>query len=152
VPRNRFVKDFFKRLREHRKVTDEEEDRVSEAIDRLFNLQEYPFTAMELSSTMDEEQGSEVFVRINSKGKSWPSAASPAAARAGFDPWSRARTRGRRSWIPGCCSAMDSRWMSDPDIRRFPARIRPLGRPAMPSRTLTTCAWGSPRRSTRCSR
>lgn len=69
VPRNRFVRDFFKRLREHREVPDEEEDRISEAIDRLFNLQEYPFTAMELSSTMDEEQVSEVFVRINSKGK-----------------------------------------------------------------------------------
>ena len=69
VPRNRFVKDFFKRLREHREVVDEEEDRISEAIDRLFNLQEYPFTAMELSSTMNEEQVSEVFVRINSKGK-----------------------------------------------------------------------------------
>src|SRR5690606_23193266 len=70
TPRNRFVKDFLRRLREHREVTDDEEDQLSEAIDRLHNLQEYPFTAMELSSAMDEEQVSEVFVRINSKGKS----------------------------------------------------------------------------------
>ena len=69
VPRNRFEKDFFKRLRDHREVTDEEENRISEAIERLFNLQEYPFTAMELASTMNEEEVSEVFVRINSKGK-----------------------------------------------------------------------------------
>lgn len=70
VTLNRFVKDFLKRLREHREVSDEEEDHISEAIGRLFNLQEYPFTAMELSSSMNEEQVSEVFVRINSKGKS----------------------------------------------------------------------------------
>lgn len=69
VPRNRFVKDFFKQLRDHREVTEDEEDRISAAIDRLFNLQEYPFTAMELASTMNEEEVSEVFVRINSKGK-----------------------------------------------------------------------------------
>lgn len=67
---NRFVKDFLKRLRDHREVSDDEEDHISEAIGRLFNLQEYPFTAMELSSSMNEEQVSEVFVRINSKGKS----------------------------------------------------------------------------------
>ncbi|WP_435017959.1 GmrSD restriction endonuclease domain-containing protein [Tundrisphaera sp. TA3] len=70
VTLNRFVRDFLKRLREHREVPDEEEDRISEAIGRLFNLREYPFTAMELSSSMNEEQVSEVFVRINSKGKS----------------------------------------------------------------------------------
>ncbi len=70
VTLNRFVKDFLKRLRDHREVSDEEEDHISEAIGRLFNLQEYPFTAMELSSSMNEEQVSEVFVRINSKGKS----------------------------------------------------------------------------------
>jgi hypothetical protein len=67
VSGNRFVKDFFKKLRDHREVTEEEEDRITEAIDRLFNLQEYPFTSMELSSTMNEEEVSEVFVRINSK-------------------------------------------------------------------------------------
>jgi hypothetical protein len=48
VPRNRFVKEFFVRLREHREVADEEEDRISDAIDRLFNLQEYPFTECDL--------------------------------------------------------------------------------------------------------
>jgi hypothetical protein len=41
---------------------------LSEAIDRLYDLQNYPFTALELSPTVDEEQVAEVFVRINSKG------------------------------------------------------------------------------------
>ncbi|MBN1348689.1 DUF262 domain-containing protein [candidate division KSB1 bacterium] len=68
ISRNRFVKDFFIRLRKHRDVSEDEEDRLMEAIDQLYDLQNYPFTAMELSQDVDEEQVAEVFVRINSKG------------------------------------------------------------------------------------
>lgn len=68
VPRNRFVKEFLSRLRLSREVTEDEEDRLHESIDRLYDLQNYPFTALELSSTVDEEMVAEVFVRINSKG------------------------------------------------------------------------------------
>lgn len=68
TPRNRFVKEHFKRLRDSREVTDEEEDLLSEAIDRLYDLQNYPFTALELSSAVSEEDVSDVFVRVNSKG------------------------------------------------------------------------------------
>jgi len=68
VSRNRFVKDFLARLRSHREVTEKEEDALAESIDRVYDLQNYPFTALELSSTVDEEQVAEVFVRINSKG------------------------------------------------------------------------------------
>jgi hypothetical protein len=68
VSRNRFVKDFIARLRGYREIPEAEEDELTEAIDRLYDLQNYPFTAMELSSTVDEEQVAEVFVRINSKG------------------------------------------------------------------------------------
>lgn len=66
--RNRFVKEFFKSLRQHRPVSEEEEDQLSEAIDRLYDLQGYPFTALELSAAISEEKVAEVFVRINSKG------------------------------------------------------------------------------------
>lgn len=66
--RNRFVKDFFTRLSESREVSENEEDILSEAIDRLYDLQTYPFTALELSSTVNEENVADVFVRINSKG------------------------------------------------------------------------------------
>ena len=69
IPRNRFIKDFLTRLRSSREVSDEEEDRLSDAIDRLFDLQGYPFTALELSPNLTEEQVAEVFVRINSMGK-----------------------------------------------------------------------------------
>lgn len=68
VARNRFVKDFINRLRQSREVTEDEEDHLAEFIDRLYDLQSYPFTALELSSTVDEEMVAEVFVRINSKG------------------------------------------------------------------------------------
>jgi hypothetical protein len=66
--RNRFVKDFIARLRSSRTVTEVEEDSLNESIDRLYDLHSYPFTALELSSTVDEEQVADVFVRINSKG------------------------------------------------------------------------------------
>jgi hypothetical protein len=66
--RRRYVRDFIDRLRAVRVVSDEEEDDLHEAIDRLYDLQNYPFTALELSHTVDEQQVADVFVRINSKG------------------------------------------------------------------------------------
>lgn len=66
--RNRFVRDYFARLRQSREVNDDEEDRLSEIIDQLYDIQNYPFTALELSQNVDEEQVADVFVRINSKG------------------------------------------------------------------------------------
>jgi hypothetical protein len=65
---HRFTKDFIKRLRKSRELTEEEEDTLAERINRLFDIQNYPFTAMEIDSTVDEEQVSEIFVRINSQG------------------------------------------------------------------------------------
>lgn len=66
--KNRFVKDFINNIRKTRNVDEEEEDRLVEAIDRLYDIQNYPFTAMELSANVGEEQVADVFVRINSKG------------------------------------------------------------------------------------
>lgn len=68
LSRNRFNKAFLERLRAARDVDDDEEDHLLESIDRLYDLQNYPFTALELSSTIDEEKVAEVFVRINSEG------------------------------------------------------------------------------------
>ena len=62
------VKQFLANLSQHREISDEEEKRISEAIDHLYDLQNYPFTAMEISSTVIEEQVADIFVRINSKG------------------------------------------------------------------------------------
>ena len=65
---NRFTKDFIARLRNARSVEEADEDRLTERIHQLHGLEDYPFTALELSSTVDEEQVAEVFVRINSRG------------------------------------------------------------------------------------
>ncbi len=64
----RYIKGFIDRLRQAREVDEDEEGCLSEAIDRLFDLHKYTFTAMEISSTVDEEQVADIFVRINSKG------------------------------------------------------------------------------------
>jgi len=68
LSRNRFVKNFIRQLGNHRHLDENEEDELSENIDRLYDLQNYPFRALELSSAVDEENVADVFVRINSKG------------------------------------------------------------------------------------
>lgn len=62
------VKDFLKTLSAKVQLTDAEEEHISHNLDRLFDLQKYPFTALEIASTVDEEQVADIFVRINSEG------------------------------------------------------------------------------------
>ena len=50
-------------------MTSAQQQQVERSITRLFNLLKFPFTALELSKDLDEEQVAEVFVRINSAGK-----------------------------------------------------------------------------------
>lgn len=46
----------------------DDERQIAQAIARLHDLENYPFTALELSASVDEEQVADIFVRINSKG------------------------------------------------------------------------------------
>lgn len=62
------VGDYLDNLKASREVTVEQEQRIKKAITRLSNLQNYPFTALTLAASNNEEQVSDVFVRINSKG------------------------------------------------------------------------------------
>lgn len=62
------VKGFLDALREKAAVTEEDENRISHNLDRLFDLQKYPFTALEIAASVDEEQVADIFVRINSQG------------------------------------------------------------------------------------
>jgi hypothetical protein len=70
ISRIKFVLEFVSKLRGNRDVTEEEEAKIHAAFDRLQNLEHFPFHTLELTSAVDEEQVAEVFVRINSQGKS----------------------------------------------------------------------------------
>ena len=50
------------------KLTEDRRDNLLEAIDRLYDLRNYPFKVMELEPNVDEDQVADVFVRINSAG------------------------------------------------------------------------------------
>ena len=63
------INGYLSRIEATRNLTDEERDRAIKAITRLFDLQGYPFVALELNATATEEQVADVFVRINSEGK-----------------------------------------------------------------------------------
>jgi hypothetical protein len=68
------VGNYVQTLKSHREaaggsLTAEEIKKVQTSIQRVSNLLSYPFTALELSANINEEQVAEVFVRINSKGK-----------------------------------------------------------------------------------
>lgn len=65
--RNKFVKQIIASLSRSRPVTENDEVLLAERIDRLFDVRSYPFTALELSPSVSEENVAEVFVRINSK-------------------------------------------------------------------------------------
>ncbi len=62
------VDEYLKNLEAVREVSEHEKRQIRKAIQRVNNLTSFPFTALELSSQIDEDQVSEVFVRVNSKG------------------------------------------------------------------------------------
>lgn len=62
------VKGFLTGLKDKVILTEEEEEQISHNLDRLFDLQKYPFTALEIASSVDEEEVADIFVRINSEG------------------------------------------------------------------------------------
>jgi hypothetical protein len=64
----KLVNDFINRLNQRTPLTDEEEESISHNLDRLFDLQKFPFTALEIAPSVDEEQVADIFVRINSEG------------------------------------------------------------------------------------
>ncbi len=67
-PSYQMVKGFLKQLEAKGVLTAEDEERIAHNLDRLFDLQKYPFTALEIAPTVDEEQVADIFVRINSEG------------------------------------------------------------------------------------
>lgn len=67
-PSYQMVKGFLKQLESKGTLAPEDEEAIAHNLDRLFDLQKYPFTALEIAPTVDEEQVADIFVRINSEG------------------------------------------------------------------------------------
>lgn len=65
-----FINDFLQRLKHARELTPDAEQGIAQALGELQHLTNYQFTAIELSSDLDVDQVSEIFVRVNSKGTS----------------------------------------------------------------------------------
>lgn len=64
----KLVNDFIDRLNQKAPLTEDEEEAIAHNLDRLFDLQKFPFTALEIAPSVDEEQVADIFVRINSEG------------------------------------------------------------------------------------
>ena len=62
------VKGFLDQIGAKNALSPEDAELISHNLDRLFDLQRYPFTALEIAPTVDEEQVADIFVRINSEG------------------------------------------------------------------------------------
>jgi len=63
-----FVDDYLLKLRTSRDFSKEEEKKIKKSVTKLHGLLSFPFTALELSANISEENVSDVFIRINSKG------------------------------------------------------------------------------------
>ena len=61
--------DYIENLRKSRELSPDEVKTVRRNFNNLKNLETYPFSVLELSQEIDEEQVADVFVRINSQGK-----------------------------------------------------------------------------------
>lgn len=64
----KIVNDFLSKLAQKGDLSEEQEEAIAHNLDRLFDLQKFPFTALEIAPSVDEEQVADIFVRINSEG------------------------------------------------------------------------------------
>lgn len=65
----KLINNFIDKLAEREPLSEVEEEQIGDNIQQLINLKVYPFTALEIAESVDEEQVAEIFVRINSEGK-----------------------------------------------------------------------------------
>lgn len=63
-----YIKDFLKNLKDKKGISDEEEKKITKNLEKLAEIKSYPFTVLELSSNLDTEMVSDIFIRVNSKG------------------------------------------------------------------------------------
>lgn len=64
----KMVNDYIDKLKSKTELSEDDEEAISHNLDRLFDVQKYPFTALEIAPNVNEEQVADIFVRINSEG------------------------------------------------------------------------------------
>jgi hypothetical protein len=74
VSQYNIIGKYLEKLREVRRadgkeISPEEQKDCEKAFENIFGIMSFPFTVLQLSANIDEEQVAEVFVRINSQGK-----------------------------------------------------------------------------------
>lgn len=62
------INNFIEQINKKREISADEKKVIAKNIDKLFDIKKYPFTALEIASSVDEEQVADIFVRINSEG------------------------------------------------------------------------------------
>lgn len=65
-----FIREYLEKLKVKHDISEQEERKITSNLERLNQIRSYPFTVLELSPSLDTEMVSEVFVRVNSEGKS----------------------------------------------------------------------------------
>lgn len=64
----KIVNDYIEQVSKKAPLNADEEEAIAHTLDNLIDLQRYPFTALEIASSVDEEEVANIFVRINSEG------------------------------------------------------------------------------------
>jgi hypothetical protein len=64
-----FVEEFIHSIEASHPLSKDEKTRIRKNINTVKNLEHYPFSALELSASISEEQVSDIFVRINYQGQ-----------------------------------------------------------------------------------
>ncbi|MBC8468351.1 MAG: DUF262 domain-containing protein [Planctomycetes bacterium] len=64
----KIIREHIANLKTSREISEDQESVIEDSILKLQSLLTFPFTALELASNISEEDVSDVFVRINSKG------------------------------------------------------------------------------------
>lgn len=66
----KLVDSYLSRLKSTREISPEDENKIKSSINKLDNIESFPFSVLEISGDATEEEVSDIFVRINSEGTS----------------------------------------------------------------------------------
>ncbi len=65
-----YITSFLDSVKRKKEINSDDEEKITKNLERLAKIKSYMFTVLELSADLDIEMIAEIFVRVNSKGKS----------------------------------------------------------------------------------